>query len=144
MVKILKYFFVIIFLSLPVKAENINNVIIKGNKRISEETVKIYGEINNIKKYSEVNSNKILKNLYETGFFENVEILYENNTLIVNLKEYPTLNQLVIVGEKSKKFENEIKKIINSKQKKSFNKLNLVKDKELIRSLYSSLGYNFA
>ena len=113
-----KIFLIITFfcLFLPLKAENINNVVINGNKRVSDETIKIYGEINNIKKYSEKNSNLILKSLYETGFFENVEILFEKNTLIVNLKEYPIINQLVILGEKSKKFEEEIKKIINSKQ----------------------------
>ena len=143
MVKILKYFIVLFFLSFPIKAENINNVIINGNKRVSDETIKIYGEINNIKKYSESSSNTILKNLYDTGFFENVEILFNDNTLIVNLKEYPTINQLIIIGEKSKKFEDEIKKIISSKQKKSLNKSNLAKDIELIKSVYSSSGYNF-
>ena len=131
-------------LSLPLKAESINNVIINGNKRVSDETIKIYSEINNIKEYSQKNSNLILKSLYETGFFENVEILFEKNTLIVNLKEYPIINQLVIIGEKSKKFEEEIKKIINSKQKKSLIKSNISKDVDLIKSLYSSLGYNFA
>ena len=125
MVKLLKYFLLFTFIfSFPVKAENINNVIINGNKRVSDETIKIYGEINNTKKYSESNSNTILKNLYETGFFENVEILFKNNTLIVNLKEYPIVNQLIIIGEKSKKFEDEIKKIISS-NKKSLNKSNL-------------------
>ena len=69
MIKILKYFIVLFFLSFPIKAENINNVIINGNKRVSDETIKIYGEINNIKKYSESSSNTILKNLYDTGFF---------------------------------------------------------------------------
>ena len=143
MVRFFKYFLIITCLSSPIKAADIDKVIINGNKRVSDETIKIYGEINNIKKYSEINSNTILKNLYETGFFENVEVLYDNKTLIVNLKEYPTINQLVIVGEKSKKFEDEIRKIIYSKQKKSLNKSNLVKDVDLIKSLYSSLGYNF-
>ena len=144
MVKILKYILIFTFLTLPLKAENIKNVLINGNKRVSDETIKIYGEINNIKKYSEKNANKILKNLYATGFFENVEIKFELNNLIVNLKEYPVVNQLIITGEKSKKFENEIKKLINSKEKKSLNKSNLTKDVSIIKNLYSSLGYNFA
>ena len=49
-----------------------------------------------------------------------------------------------MIGEKSNKFQEQIKKLINSKEKKSFNKSNLVKDIELIKDLYSSLGYNFA
>ena len=54
MVKILKYILIFTFLPLPLKAENIKNVLINGNKRVSDETIKIYGEINNIKKYSEM------------------------------------------------------------------------------------------
>ena len=49
MVKILKYILIFTFLTLPLKAENIKNVLINGNKRVSDETIKIYGEINNIK-----------------------------------------------------------------------------------------------
>ena len=143
MVKLLKYIFVLAILSAPLKADVIKNIQINGNKRISDETIKIYGEINTTKQYSDAVSNNILKNLYDTGFFENVEVLFNKSTLVINLKEYPTLNQLIIIGEESNKFEEEIRKIINSKQKKSFNKLNLVKDKEIIKSLYSSLGYNF-
>ena len=144
MIKKLHIFFIFFILMLPLKAENINNIIINGNKRVSDETIKIYGEIDEIKKYSEKNSNKILKNLYETGFFENIEVKYEKNTLIINLKEYPIINQLVLIGEKSKKFKDEIIKIINSKQKKSLNKSNIAKDVDIIKNLYSSIGYNFA
>ncbi len=143
MVKTIKYILFFFLLSLPLRAENINNVIIEGNKRVSDETIKIYGEINEIQTYSQKSANRILKNLYETEFFENVQISFENNDLIVKVLEYPTINQLVILGEKSKKFEDEIIKIINSKEKKSLNKSNLSKDVTLIKSLYSSLGYNF-
>ena len=144
MIKTLHIFFIFFILTLPLKAENINSIIINGNKRVSDETIKIYGEIDKINKYSEKNSNKILKNLYETGFFENVEVKYEKNILIINLKEYPIINQLVLIGEKSQKFKDEIIKIINSKQKKSLNKSNIAKDVDIIKNLYSSLGYNFA
>ncbi len=144
MVKFIKLFLIIVAFTVPLKAENINNVIINGNKRVSEETIKIYGEINKIKKYTETNANKILKNLYETEFFETVEVTYENNNLLINLKEYPIINQLVIIGEKNKKFEEEIKKIIKSKENKSLIKSNLSNDITTIKTLYSSLGYNFA
>ncbi|OUV60589.1 MAG: outer membrane protein assembly factor BamA [Cellvibrionales bacterium TMED122] len=144
MKKIYKYICLFLILFNPLKAENIDEIIINGNKRVSDETIKIYGEINQIKKFSEKNSDRILKNLYETGFFEDVQLVYENNKIIINLKEYPTINQLVIVGEKSNKFREEIKKLINSKQNNSLNKSNLAKDINIIKGLYSSLGYNFA
>ena len=142
--KLLILSLIFIVTSIPLKAENIKNILINGNKRVSDETIKIYGEVNKFKKYSDKNANIILKNLYETEFFESVKVSYKNDTLIIDLKEYPIINQLIIIGEKTKKFETEIKKVINSKAKKSLIRSNLVKDINIIQSLYSSLGYNFS
>ena len=58
------------------------------------------------------------------------------------MKEYPVVNQLILVGEPSKRFRNEIIKILKTKQNKSFIKSNLSKDIETIKNLYSSNGYN--
>ena len=125
-------------------AEIVKEIIISGNKRVSPETVKIYGEIKINKDYQEKDINLILNNLYETNFFEDVKISLNNNVLKIELKEYPTINQLIVIGEKSKKYKDQIKKVINTKEKGSLIKSRLAKDIELIESLYSSLGYNLA
>ena len=126
------------------KAEIVNDLKINGNSRISNETIKIYGEIELGKDLSENDLDKILKNLFNTNFFEDVNIKLEKNTLIVNVVEYPVINQLIIVGEKSKKYKEQIKKIIQLKEKNSFIKSYLTKDIESIKTLYSSVGYNFS
>ena len=126
------------------KAEIVNDIKINGNSRISNETIKIYGEIELGKDLSENDLDKILKNLFNTNFFEDVNIKLEKNILIVNLVEYPVINQLIIVGEKSKKYKEQIKKIIQLKEKNSFIKSYLTKDIESIKTLYSSVGYNFS
>ena len=142
MKNILKFILVILILNFSVlKAEMVNNTIIKGNKRISEETILVYGEIK-LQKIFEADINNIIKNLYSTNFFEDVQIKLVENNLIIDLKEYPVLNQLVIIGEKSNKFKDEIKKSIKLKKKRSFIKAFLAKDIENI-DLYSYLGYNF-
>ncbi len=138
-------FLTILFFTFSIlKAETVNKIIIDGNKRVSIETIKLYGEIEINKDYKEKDLNLILKNLYETNFFEDVKISLKNNTLNINLKEYPIINQLIITGEKSKKYKDLIKKGINTKEKGSLIKSRLAKDIELIESLYSSLGYNMA
>ena len=135
--------FTFILITHNLSAEIIKNINIEGNKRVSNETITLYGEIELNKDYSEKDIDKILKNLYSTNFFEDVEVSITNNTLNINLKEYPVINQLVIVGEKSNKYKDQIRKIIKSKAKKSFIKSNLARDIDLIKNLYSSLGYNF-
>ena len=137
-------FIIALYLSISVsQAEIVNKIIIDGNQRVSDETVKIYGEIKINSNYSDSDLNKILNNLYSTEFFDDVTINLNNNILKINLKEYPVINQLVIVGEKSNKYKEQIKKIIKLKEKQSFIKSYLAKDIELIKELYSSLGYNF-
>ena len=133
-----------IFSITSLNAEVANNLIIKGNKRVSDETVKIYGEISIGKNYSDNDLDDILKNLYSTNFFENVSVNLINNTLTVTLKEYPIINQLIILGEKRNNYKDQIKKIIKLKEKRSFIKSYLAKDIELIKDLYASTGYNFS
>ncbi len=124
-------------------AEMINKIEINGNSRISKETIKIYGNITSGKNYTESDLNKILKNLYATDFFDDIKIDIKDNTLSITLKEYPFINQLVIIGEKSNKYVKQIKKIIKLKEKRSFIEAYLIDDIENIKNLYSSAGYNF-
>jgi len=122
--------------------ENSKQIKINGNQRISDETIKIYGEIDLNKTINEKEINKILKNLYSTNFFENVNVSFSNNVLKIDLKEYPVVNQLLLVGEKSNGIKKQIKKIISIKEKRSFIKSNLSNDLEIIKKLYSSIGFN--
>jgi len=140
--KIILSFFLLFFSAL--KAEVIENVIIEGNKRISDETIKIYGEVELNKNFTESELNKVLSNLNSTNFFENIEINLNNKTLKIVVKEYPFVNQLIILGEPKKNNVEEIKKLIQIKSKRPFIKANLAKDIDIIKKLYSSLGYNFA
>ena len=124
------------------KAEIVKSINITGNNRISSETVKIYGKIETNKDYNEIEINKALNNLYETEFFEDVKISISEGVLNVQLKEYPFVNQLLIIGEKSNNYKKQIEKLIKTKEKRSFIKSNLSNDIETIKSLYSSTGYN--
>ena len=126
------------------RAEVVEKVTISGNKRVSNETVKIYGNIKIGKNYSEQDLNKVLNDLYSTKFFKDVRVEIKNGDLKVNLVEYPVINTLILIGEASNKYKDEIKKIISSKEKDSFIKSNISRDVELIKKLYSSVGYNFA
>ena len=84
------------FLNLNLNAETISEISVEGNKRISIETIKVYGDIEIGKDYSETDLNKILNKLYETEFFETVELSLKNNVLVIKLKEYPIVNQLIL------------------------------------------------
>ena len=132
------------FYSSTITAEVVKKIDISGNNRVSEETIKIYGDIKINENYSEQDLNKILNNLFLTNFFEDVQIELSNNILSIKLIEHPVINNLIIIGETRNKYIEQIKKVLKSKEKDSYIKNNIAKDIDIIKQLYASTGYNFA
>ena len=130
------------FLISLAKAEIVQDIKINGNKKISDETIKIYGGVKIGQDYIDKDLDRIIKNLYGTNFFEDINVNLSNNTLTINLKEFPSINQLIVIGEKNSRITKEIKKLIFLKEKQPFIRSKLSDDIELIKRLYSSLGYN--
>jgi len=142
--KFLIYIFLIIFYFSSVKAEIVKEILILGNTRVNQETIKLYGNIKINQDYSEQQLNSVLSDLYSTNFFEDVKLELNNGILKISLIEFPVINQLIILGEESIKIKDEIKKNIKLKQKESFIKNALTKDVQIIKKLYASIGYNFS
>ncbi len=142
MYKTLSVLFLTIFLSSFSKAEVVKKIEISGNKRVGTETIKIYGNIKRGEDYQKKDLNNILKNLYGTNFFSNVNVKLTNNVLRIELEEYPLINQLIVVGEPKTKYVEEIKKFISLKQNDSFITSKLQQDVGKIKEIYKSLGYN--
>jgi len=142
-------FKIIFFISMLVFSVNVSNaeivtsIQINGNQRVSDETIKIYGNIKLNKDYNESDLNKILNNLFSTNFFEDVRVEISKNVLIINLTEFAVVRNLTIVGEERPKYVKEIKKQILLKEKNSFIETDLSKSIDIIKSLYASLGFNF-
>ncbi len=132
-----------LFYSLPTMAEVVNKINISGNSRVSNETIKIYGGIKINENYTEQDLNRILNNLFSTNFFEDVQVELSNNILNIKLIEHPVINQLILIGEPSNKYKEQIKKLIKSKEKDSYIKNNIANDVEIIKKIYASQGYNF-
>ena len=140
-----KIFFIlsILFYSSNLAAEIINKIVIQGNERISNETIKVYGDIKENDNVDEFKINQILKDLYSTNFFEDVKVEIKGQILIIRLNEYPTINEIIITGEKASKFKDAIKENIKSKKNGPFIKSFIAEDEKKIKKLYSSLGFNF-
>ena len=110
----------IFILSSKLNAAVISEIIIKGNNRVSSETIKVYGDIKENDNVDAGKINEILKNLYSTNFFENVEVREENGLLEIVVEEYPVVNQLIIEGEPSNRIREKIEELISTKTKQSF------------------------
>ena len=61
------FFITIVFFNFTLlRAEIIKNIEVLGNQRVSDETIKVYGEIEVNKNYNESDLNNILQNLNAT------------------------------------------------------------------------------
>ena len=125
-------------------SETINNVEIFGNKRISEETILVLGNVNIGDDYSESNLNIILKDLYSTNFFENISIKLVNETLSIEVIENPIIEDIEFVGIKNKEFIEKLSESLTLKNRMSFTKTLLENDLRLIENILKANGYYFS
>ncbi len=85
------FVFVLFFLAFNSKSytEMVKKVEIKGNERISLETIVIFGDIAIDKDYKSSDVNLLIKKLYETTFFSNISVELENSKLTIIVEEIP-------------------------------------------------------
>ena len=80
-----KILIILLILTSAACAEVIKELKVDGNNRISVETIKVYGEINIGSDYSNQQLNQILKNLYSTNFFEDIDLQLNDGILKITL-----------------------------------------------------------
>ena len=133
-----------IFLTFSTYSKNYEKIIINGNERISNETILIFSEIPENKSLDENSTNKILKKLYKSGFFKNINIKIENNNLIINVLENPIIQTVFIEGIKRKKTVDDLYNVLSLKNRSSFNSNFIKVDEVAILGFLKDKGYYFS
>ena len=141
---ILKIFVLLFFFNVVTFAEIVKNIKISGNERISNETIILFSDIPENKIIDEFTINRILKDLYNTGFFKDVVVVLKDNMLSISVEENPIIQTVFIEGVKAKKIKNPIKENLLLKDRSSFNLNSVTKDEEFILSYLKSIGYYFS
>ena len=101
-------------------AEEIKEIKISGNSRISDETIKVFSELDLNKNFEDINLNNLIKQLYETNFFSDVNIKYENQILYIKVVENPIVQNIIIEGVKANRLKDQIYDSLLIKEKNSF------------------------
>ena len=144
----LRIFFISLFLYFnsiyQVNSEVINDVIVKNNNRVSKSTILTFGNIIIGSDYSDKDLNDVLKNLYETNFFADIEFEVKNDVLILTVVENKIIQQIIINGIKAKKTTKLLLESIKLKNKSPYNEYLASLDLALIKNALSTQGYYFA
>ena len=130
-----------LFLSAPVYADenNILSINVQGTQRIDVETVISYADIEIGQRYNEERGNSVLKKLFDTNLFSNIEIFFENNSLIIVVKENPTINLVKFSGN-SKINDDDLLIEISLKERSVYSRSKVKKDIERMLTLYQRAG----
>jgi outer membrane protein insertion porin family len=118
---------------------NVKKIEIIGEQRLSESFIKKF--IPNFKDRIINNQqlNDLTKKLYMTGFFSNVEIKINENTLKITVKELPLINDISFSGNDFLD-DKQLNSIVSISKREIFNKDTLNLAIERIRSEYQKSG----
>ncbi len=120
----------------------IDKIEVIGAKKIAVGTVFNYLPLDVGEQFDETRSPEIIKELYSTGFFENIELFRDGNTLIVKLTERPAIAEVNFEGNDDIDDEalNHALDQLGMTRGKIFNELLLSKLELELQQLYYSQG----
>ncbi|HXS32037.1 MAG TPA: outer membrane protein assembly factor BamA [Steroidobacteraceae bacterium] len=91
----------------------VGDIRVEGLQRVSEGTVYNYLPVNIGDELTPQRSREALRALYATGFFRNVELRRDGSTLIIDVRERPSIESFELKGNKDFKTEELTKSLRN-------------------------------
>ncbi len=145
LIKVFSYSILLNFLFLTLSySEILKEIKINGNVRITDEIISMFSDIELGQDVKNSDINNIIKNLYETNFFNNVSVTLNNSIILINVDEAPIIENIVITGIKAQKIKELIKDNFKLKSRSSFNDVQLIQEVKTIESTLKTLGYYFS
>ncbi len=95
-----------------VQADQIQSITIVGSQRLEPDTVRAYMRLRVGQNWSQVAGDQALKELYATELFADVAIRNNSGAVVVEVRENPVVNRIILEGNKrikNDKIEPEIK-----------------------------------
>ena len=136
----MKRFIIIFFLILTNSLfAEIKKVSVIGNVRVNSSTIESLVD----KKIANVDSiyiNNLTKKIYDTDFFSDVKISFNQDVLSINVVENPIVNFFYINGIKDSDLD-QVNKIITLKENSIFSSAKLKKDIEATKEFLNASGY---
>ena len=115
------------------------NIIVQGNTRLDASVV-IRDSLIDLRKTDPKDLSYAIKNLYKTGYFENVNIFKKDNVIYINVKENPLIDQISIEG--NNEISDEIILAELESKSRSVYSTDIIKnDVKKIQTIYKRGGY---
>tara|TARA_B100001093_G_scaffold82144_2_gene73535 strand:- start:3748 stop:6024 length:2277 start_codon:yes stop_codon:yes gene_type:complete len=140
---LIKFFILLNFISPLSYAQNdelkIDKIIVNGEKRLSESFILNYLPNYPNTKFTNEVLDELIKDLYKTEFFSNIKLDVQDKILIINLEEFPIINEITFSGNDL--IDNpQLLEIVSIKPRDVLNIENLNIAVERIRLEYQKIG----
>ena len=142
--KIFIIFFFFISLVSNALADIINDIEVKGNLRLSKQSIIIFSGLNINQDYNSDDLNIAIKKLDKTDFFNKIDFKIIDDTLLIEVVENPIIEDLQIRGVKSKSFVKALNEKMELKNRKPFKDSTYQSDLNLIKNIIKQNGYYFS
>jgi len=120
----------------------ISDIRVEGLQRISEGTVYNYLPLNPGDELSPSSARSAIRELYRTGFFQDIQLSRESNILVITVRERPAISTVSLSGNKAIK-EEELRRVlfdIGLSEGEVFDRLVLDRLKQELIQQYFSQG----
>ncbi len=141
--KLLTFFILLMSIS-NLYAEIVSEIIISGNQRVNSETIKIFGGISVNDDLSSNDLNNILKKLYNTNFFETVNLSLKDSVLKISVVENAIVQNLIIKGIENDSLKKKISETISLKEKNPYIDNKVKNDLNNIKNFLQEVGFYFS
>ena len=135
------YFILLLLYSSNIFSETNKSIIIDGNENIDNDVIFsiIDEDLNNL---DENKINNIIKKLFDSGYFKNVEIENRENEVIIKIIENPIINNINFIGNKRFKKEIIFEQFNKEDYFYNYNPNKIYSFIDDLTKLYNSFGYN--
>ncbi len=116
-----------------------SQVQIEGNTRIDDATILSFLNLQRGQRVSAAQLNDAVQRLQRSGLFEKVDVIPTGGTLVVQVKEFPTINRVNIEGNERLKDE-DLQGLIQSQSRRVYNPATAEADAALITEAYRQAG----
>lgn len=121
------------------QAAVVSSIDVRGNTRVDSGTIRNTLGISPGQNFSSDDVDEAVKRLFATGLFSDVRVNQVGSTLVVQVSEYQTVNQVLFQGN-SKLKDAQLAGAVQTKPRSPFNRAQVDADVELIREAYGKIG----
>jgi len=143
--KIIFFSLLLIILSTKlVYSETIKKIDVSGNDRLAKETVILFSELNVDDNIYSDDLNNAFKKLFETDYFKDIKISFNNGYLKIDVEENPLIQSIIINGIKNQSIVDELTKITKKTEKYPYLENNINDQKNILINIIRNNGFYFA